>query len=185
MVFMARFENVATIEPDTEARAEQSVFDVVRRQRVAGEEAMDVAAADEGGNMFDTAGVNDRGAADKEGLPAFLLRANQLRRHLPDRDALGLLGRYRAVHELEALGLHLAPFRQNTHAGVADNILLANLHVSHRLAFGGTCRRINEHAAIHLLVLDFDPAAADPHFSSLIGCAVKSLWEGTGYVGCH
>src|SRR5262245_23555931 len=123
MVFMTCFKDVAAIEPHTEAGAEQRVFDIVRRQRIAGKESVDIAAADQRRDMFYAPRVNDRRAADEQRLAAFLLRANQLRRHLPNGNALWLLGRYRTVHELEALGLHLAPFRQNTHASVADNIL--------------------------------------------------------------
>lgn len=183
VVLVAGFDDVAAVESNAETGAVESLLDVVRRQSVTGKEAVDVAAADEVREMLDTAGVNDRRAADEQGLATVATRADQFVGDLADRNSFWLLGRDRAVHELEPVRLCLPSFGMNSHAGMADDKLLAELHIRHRPAAGGTRFRVDDNAAVHLLQPDLDPAAANSDFSSLVGRAVEAVREGPGDVG--
>ncbi len=49
----------------------------------------------------------------------------------------------------------------------------------------GAAFRIDEDSAVHFLVFDVDPLAADAHLSSVVGGAVELLGEGAVHVGLH
>ena len=67
------------------------------------------------------AGVNDGRAADQERFAPFGANAKQLLGDLANRDALGLLGRDGAVHELERLPLGRPLVRKHADARVPDD----------------------------------------------------------------
>ena len=69
MMFVAGFGDAGVGEVDAEARAEQRLFDVVRGERVAGEQLVDVAAANKLAQVRAAAGMDDRRPADDERLP--------------------------------------------------------------------------------------------------------------------
>src|SRR5690242_9012164 len=103
MMFVAGLQNVTAIQPHAQARAKQGLLDVVRGERIAGKQAVDVAAADQTRHVLDAAGVNDGWSTDEQRLAPFLASANQFEGNLPDCYPLGLLGRDGAVHEFEAM----------------------------------------------------------------------------------
>src|SRR5438270_203119 len=74
--------------------------------------------------------------------------------------------------------------RQHADAGMAHDVLLADADIGHDLTARGRRGRIDQHAAIHLLILNFDPAATEAHFGALVGRAIKTLGKRTGDIGC-
>ena len=58
-------------------------------------------------------------------------------------------------------------------------------HVGHRHAPRRAAGRVDGDAAVHLLVGDVDPVAAEPDLGPLVGRAVEVLGEGPGDVGRH
>jgi len=70
---VAVLDGQAALDVDAESGSEERRLDVVHRQRVAGEEDLDVAQLDEPGEIRAGAGVDHGGARDDEdpaGLPA-------------------------------------------------------------------------------------------------------------------
>ena len=60
------------------------------------------------------------------------------------------------------------------------------LDFGHRHAAGRTCaRHVDDDAAIHFLIGDLDPLAADADFGPLIGRAVERLGKGAVHIGRH
>src|SRR5205809_937637 len=78
---------------------------VVGRQRIAGEEDLDVAELDQPGEIAGGAGVDDRRPADDEDPALFGADLAHLGRDLLDQQLLGLLDRDVAGHEAEDLDL--------------------------------------------------------------------------------
>ena len=70
VMFVARLGQVAAIEIDAQAGAEEGLLDVVRGQGVAGEEHVDIAHADELLEELAAAGVHDGRPADQQRLAA-------------------------------------------------------------------------------------------------------------------
>ena len=67
----------------------------------------------------------------------------------------------------------------------ADDDAVALAHVGHRQAAGGGSLRIDEDAAVHLLVFDVDPFAAEADLRAVVGGAVEAFGEGAVHVGRH
>ena len=57
------------------------------------------------------------------------------------------------------------------------------LDFDHRHAAGRVLLGIDDDAAVHFLIGNFNPLAADPHFGPLIGRAVERFGEGAVHVG--
>ena len=112
-------------------------------------------------------------------FPPLRLLAHQLAGDLADQRALGLLGRDAAGHEREIVRPHFAALlRKHAHAGVARRRSACRAATS----VIGTQRadlprRVDDDAAIHLLIGHLDPLAAEPHFGPLIRRAVEALRE--------
>ena len=69
MVAVAAFDGLAGVEIDAERRAEERLLDVVDGERVAGEQDVDVAAANQLLEVRRAAGVHDDRSGD-DGDPA-------------------------------------------------------------------------------------------------------------------
>ncbi len=70
MMLVPRFGQIAALQVHAQAGAEQRLLDVVRGQGVAGEQHVDVAAANQLAQVLAAAGVHDRRAADQQRLAA-------------------------------------------------------------------------------------------------------------------
>ena len=60
---------------------------------------------------------------------------------------------------------------------------IALADVGHRHAARRLPSRVEEDAAVHLLVLDVDPFAVEPDLGAVVGGAVEALGEGAVHVG--
>ena len=65
----------------------------------------------------------------------------------------------------------------------ADDDAVAGLHRGHRHAAGRAALGVDHDAAVHLLVLDVDPLAAEPDLGAEVGGAVEALGERAVHVG--
>ena len=65
-------------------------------------------------------------------------------------------------------------------ARIAEAERLGVVQAAQRLRGAGL--RIDEDAAVHLLILDFDPLATQTNFTPLIGRAVKALGKCSGNI---
>ena len=137
--------------------------------------------------MLDAAGVDDgRAAHGRIFSPALAVRAHG-GGDLADGDALGLLAGDRAGHELEQVlpgrrlgGEDAQPLRGRRRSAVA----LADVGHRHAARRASPSGRRSD-AAVHLLVVDVDPLAAEADLGALVGGAVEALGEGAGHVGRH
>ena len=101
---------------------------------VAGEQPIDVALADQFGNVPHAAGMHDRRPADDQRFAPRLPVAMQFLGNLPDGDSLGLFGRDGTVHEFERLPVVRLLVGKDAHAGMADDEQRAQLDFAHRHA---------------------------------------------------
>jgi hypothetical protein len=74
---------------------------------------------------------------------------------------------------------------EDADAGVADDDSLAAFDIAHGDAKSAAVIRFNRNAAIHLLPLDAEPAAAAANLGPLIGGAVEPLGKGAIHVGFY
>ncbi len=129
---MAVLDALAVREVDAERRAVQRRLDVVRRQRVAGEQHVDVARLDQRDHGRGRAGVHDGGTAHPQDATAVGLDLAHPLGHLAHQQRLGLLAGDRRRHELEGIGFVLARRQHHLHAAGAADHLVACLDVGHR-----------------------------------------------------
>ena len=121
MVHVAFFDRERAVEIDAERRAEELRLDVVHRERIAREERVDEAVADQLGEIVPGAGVHDRGAADEQHALSGAAHAEQFARDLGDQRLLGLLARHRAGHELEDRAFARRARHVHAHPAVSDD----------------------------------------------------------------
>ena len=183
VVFVALLGRQAVVQRDAQAGAVQSQLDVVRGQGVAGEQHVEVAAADQPADVLAAAGVDDGGAEHGQDFLAGVLRAAHGGGDLAHRHALGLLAGNRAGHELEQVLPGLGVGREDAQPLPADDDAVADAHVGHRQAAGGAALRIDEDAAVHFLIFHLDPLAVEANLGAVVGRAVKALREGAVHVG--
>src|SRR5687768_10759141 len=100
-MLVSGFGDASVDEVDAETGAEKRLLDVVGRERVAGEEQGDVAAANQLAHGRSAAGVDDCRAADDQRLLAFTTIVHEVACDFADECALGLFGGYAARHESE------------------------------------------------------------------------------------
>ena len=185
-MLVAGFGDVAAFEMHAQAGAEQRLLDVVRGQRVAGEQHVDVAVADELAKVRHAAGMHDGRSADEQSLAAACASAEQLVGDLPDGHALGLFGRDGAVHELERLPLgRRTLLGKHAHTAVPNDQRRTQLHVAHGHAACRGAARLDGDTAVHFLIGDVDPMATDSQLGPLVGGAVKPLGKSAVHVGWH
>ena len=98
--------------------------------------------------------------------------------------ALGFSLETRRAHEAEQASTRAAarPGRRGPRRGRRRSAC-PTVDVGHRHAPGRPGRRVDDDAAVHLLVVHVDPAAAEPDLGALVGRAVEVLGEGPGDVG--
>ena len=183
MMFVAVFDRNPLIEPHPQARAEQRLLNVVRRQRIAGEELVDVAGPNEFAQVLAAAGVNDRRPADDERLASLAPIAKQLARDLADRRPFRFLGRHAAGHELEAVTFHIARLGQHSRSGMPTDDRIAENDVGHRHAARHGGLRVDDDAAVHFLQFDFAPLASQSDFGPLVRRTVEPFGKRSGDVG--
>ena len=136
--------------------------------------------------MVDAAGVDDRGAEDGEDFLAGLARCGAWpaaisRTVTPLGFSLdtGLaMNSNRLCRAANSAGKTRSPWRPTTMRSPMR-------HVGHRHAAGGRPFRVDEDAAVHLLVLDLDPLAAETHLRAVVGRAVEVLGKRPVHVGGH
>ena len=88
VMLVAGLGNARLVEMDAQAGAEERLLDVVRGQRVAGKQLVDVAAANQRAQDRSAAGVDDRRAADDQRLAAGSPVVHQLAGDLADERTL-------------------------------------------------------------------------------------------------
>ena len=115
VVLVARFGDAGVGQVHAQARAEERLLDVVRGQGVAGEQLVDVAAANQLAKSRPAAGVDDRRAADDERLAAAAAIVHQVAGDLAHERAFGFLGRDAAGHERE-VAAHCGPLDRESRA---------------------------------------------------------------------
>ena len=180
---MTVLDRLAERQGYAQAGAEEGLLDVVGRQRVAREEHLDPALLDQPGDVAGRAGVDDRRAAHEQDLlPLGAGRPDRVD-HAPDADRLGLLARNGRAHEAEHADFTRPFDRQHAHPRMADHDRHADRHVAHRNAARLAAGAVDDDPAVHLLVVDVDPAAAETDLGRLVGRAVKPFGKRTGDVG--
>src|SRR3954469_10212210 len=167
MVAMAAFNGAAALHIDPERGAVQGLLDVVHRQRVAGEQDVDVAMPDEIAEVLSTAGVDDDRADDEGDALTRLLRRPHHRRDAGHTDFDAALGRNLVGHEREAVAVAFLELRHDLDAvDAADHgVALADLA---KLAADRPAG-VDDDRRIHPLALDFDPLAVTPDEGLMIG----------------
>ena len=205
VMLVARFGDAGVGQVNAQARAEQRLLDVVRRQRVAGEQLVDVAAANQLAHGRPAAGVDDRRPADDQRLAAAAAVGDQVAGNLAHQRAFGLLGRDAARHERE-IAVHRASARpgitrtpawpvticmprRTSIIGMQRGSEVSRCRVSRCRILTDTSTpryltpRFHHDAAIHLLVGDFDPVPVEPNFRALVRRAVKPFGKRAVHVG--
>ena len=173
------------IEPHAEARAEQRLLDVVRRQRVAGEQHVDVAAANQLAQDVRrcrcarsparrrAASCRRRAACEavrarSRGSPS--PSASRSRRSTFMNSNIVLFER-RAAAETRARRRGRTTIRSPSRTSVIGDA-------------AGRCRRgVDDDAAIHFLIGDLAPVAVEADFGPLVGRAVETFGKRAGDVG--
>src|SRR5207248_6774417 len=101
---------------------------------------------------------------------------------LADGYRFRLLAGNRARHELEQILAGARFSRKNAEALPADNDLVSLANLGHGDATRRTSLRVDQNTAIHLLIFDIDPFAAETDLRAMIGGAVERFGEGTVHV---
>ena len=184
MVLVAGLHGTAVIEVDSQAGSVQRSFDIVRGQRVSGEQKVDVPVVDQPTHMAHAARVYDRWSADDRNPLAMATTIVKLPGNLADGHALRFLRGHAARHELESLLFRFALVREYANAGVSAHHLHAAPHLGHGNAPGRLALFDND-PAVHLLFQHVVPSALNADLRALVGRAVKPIRQGTVYVCCH
>ncbi len=127
-------------EVNAEAGAEHRLLDVMRGQRVTGEEFVDVAAAYELAEGGAAASVDDCGTAHDERFALLVAAvADEVAGDFLDEGAFGLLGGNAAGHKRE-VAANFGPFNgDDSDAGVAGDDRHPFADFGHRDAARGEC----------------------------------------------
>src|SRR6516225_2630748 len=110
--------------------------------------------------MFNAAGVNDSWPEDGKDSFTRVLGPSHSGGNFANRNPLRLFARDWAGHELEQVGSRHGIGGQDAQSLPADDNAVPLVNVGHRNAPGRATFGINQDAAVHLLVFDVDPFAA-------------------------
>ena len=156
----------------------------MRGQGVAGEQDVEEAAADQLADVLDAAGVDDGRAehgqdllAGRRGCGCMAAAISRTVTPLGFSLETGLAMNSNRFVPRRRLG------REDAQPLPADDDAVALAHVGHGQAAGGVALRIDEDAAVHLLVFHVDPVAAEADLGAVVGRAVEALGEGAVHVG--
>ena len=116
---------------------------------------------------------DDGRAADQEDLLALGSGLANGVDYASDADRLGLFAGDGRVHEAEHADFSRALDRQYANARVTDHDRHADQHVGHGDTSGARAVPIDQDSAVHLLIVDVDPAAAQAGLCGLVGGAVE------------
>ena len=169
---------------DAQARAEQSLLDVMRRQGVAGEQHIDEAAANQPADVIAAAGVNDGGAEYGEDFPpaSFVRRmaAAISRTVTPLGFSLetGLVMNSKRFCRASASRGEDAQTVPADHDRDRRRAPRSSAYIAPAAAL-----RIDEDAAVHFLIFHLHPFAVEPNLGAVVGRAIKTLWESAFDVG--
>ena len=194
-MLVAGFGDARVGQVHAQAGAEQRLLDVVRGQGVAGEQLVDVAAANQLAQRGAAAGVDDRRPADEQRLAAargdWSTRSRAISRTSAPlgfsvetpldmnvkslRTAARSTGNTRTPAWPTTIGMPRRTSVIGMQRATADG-------VGRRVSRAGYCS-FDHDAAVHLLVGDFDPVAVQADFGPLVGRAVKAFGKGAVHVG--
>ena len=173
VVLVALLDGLPRLQAHAERRPEEAVLDVVDRERVAGQQRVHPAAADERAERVDAAGVDhDRPGDDDDALAAFAGGAHHVRDPADARLDLALRTDV-VAHEGERLPPALGPLHVQAHSVDAAHDVIPGAHVAQLHA----ARRavLDDDDGVHTLPADFDPAPAEPHLGPVVRRRVEVL----------
>ncbi len=183
VVFVALLGRQAVLQRHAQTGAVQRLLDVVRRQGIASEQYVQIALADQPTDELDAAGVDDGGTEHRQDLLASGPGAAHGPGDFADGDALGLFAGNGAGHELEQVLPGGGRIGEDTQALPADDDAVALASVDHRQAAGGGALRVEDNAAVLLLVLHVHPVAAEPDLRAQVRGGVEVLGKGPIQIG--
>src|SRR5579875_21097 len=182
MMLVSFLHRQTALQRDAQTGAKERLLNVVRGQSIAGEQNVQVAVTDEPADMFDTAGVNNGGTKDSQNLLASLFGAFHGGSDLAHRYAFRFLAGNRTGHELKQVRAGHRLGREDTQSLSAHDDAVTDPHFRHRNAAGGGPFRIDEDAAVHLLIFHIDPFTFEAYLRAEASGAVKSFGESAVHI---
>src|SRR5207302_10657964 len=180
VVLVAGFDRQPALEVDAERGPIERRFDVMSRERVAGEEHLHEAELDQPRQVAAASRVDDGRTAHDQDPAAVFADLLHLARDLRDEALFGLLDRDPARHEAEELHLAGSLERHHPHALVADHDAHARLRLAEGDAPGPARLLVHGDGTVHLLPLDGHPAAIEQDQGGQVGGRVEALREDAG-----
>ena len=138
---------------------------------VAGEEALDPAAADERGERRCAAGVDDDGSSDDDNVQSLGAHVTHEGSGLADRSLHLALGRDAVGHEGKGEAVALFGFGDDADAAHADDNLVTGLDVAQAAAIRDSV--LDNEQGVHTLVAGFVPRVAVADKGPVIGRGVE------------
>ena len=183
MVLVSVLDGLAPFDRDAQAGAVDGLLDVVRSQRVAGEDRLDPALADELCDMRRRAGVDDRRPSHEEHLLAGHSSFADRLGHASEAYGLGLLagdGRLMKPKRFVSRGRSSGSTRTPAWPTTIGKPGVTCVMGTHRaVPVAGS----SSDPAIHLLILNIDPAALVTNLGSLVRRAVEAVGKGARDIG--
>src|SRR5579859_1349733 len=165
MIAMTVLDCYASLLVNAERGAEHGRLHIMGDDGVAAEDDLDVASADQRGDVHARGGVDDSGTEHEQDFAAVGASLAHGVGHIVNGEDLGALGRYGALHEAEYLALAGALQRLDAHARVSHHHLVADARLVHRAGEHTSGRAVQPDRHIHLDILDKEPLAIYAHMS--------------------